>query len=90
MYLYCYQTDSPVEHADVTVRELSRASLLLDLQRQKVPLARDTKDNFLGFRRKANGKLALESGQTGWTSMTCVIGLKWSSGGHGLICKLSQ
>ncbi|KAK6294301.1 hypothetical protein J4Q44_G00351310 [Coregonus suidteri] len=41
----------------VTVKELARVSLLLDLRRRKVPLARDTEDNFLGFRRKANGKL---------------------------------
>lgn len=42
---------------DVTVRQLARASSLLDLWRRKVPLARDTEDNFLGFRRKAYGKL---------------------------------
>ena len=42
---------------DVTVREMARASLLLDLRRRKVPLAAADQNNFLGFRRKDSGKL---------------------------------
>ncbi|KAI9514017.1 hypothetical protein NQZ68_036971 [Dissostichus eleginoides] len=42
---------------DVTVREMARASLLLDLQRRKIPLASADQNNFLGFRRKDSGKL---------------------------------
>ncbi|XP_033999995.1 uncharacterized protein LOC117493511 [Trematomus bernacchii] len=42
---------------DVTVREMARASLLLDLQRRKIPLASADLNNFLGFRRKDSGKL---------------------------------
>ena len=42
---------------DVTVREMARASLLLDLRRRKVPLATADQNNFLGFRRKDSGKL---------------------------------
>ncbi|XP_055721691.1 estrogen receptor beta-2-like [Salvelinus fontinalis] len=45
------------DHDDSTVRELARASLLLDLRRRKVPLATDIEDNFLHFWRKANGQL---------------------------------
>ncbi|XP_038846178.1 rho GTPase-activating protein 44-like [Salvelinus namaycush] len=33
---------------DVTVKELVRGSLILDLRRRKAPLATDTEDNFLG------------------------------------------
>ena len=42
---------------DGTVREMARASLLLDLRRRKVPLAAADQNNFLGFRRKDSGKL---------------------------------
>ena len=42
---------------DATVREMARASLLLDLRRRKVPLAATDQNNFLGFRRKESGKL---------------------------------
>lgn len=37
---------------DATVREMARASFLLDFCRRKVPLATATQNNFLGFRRK--------------------------------------
>ncbi|KAI9541250.1 hypothetical protein NQZ68_032254 [Dissostichus eleginoides] len=36
---------------------MARASLLLDLQRRKIPLAGADQNNFLGFRRKDSGKL---------------------------------
>ena len=44
---------------DRTVRELARASLLLDMERRKVPRARDPDlaSSFLGFKKKQNGKL---------------------------------
>ena len=42
---------------DSTVREITRASLFLDLGKRKVPLARESEPSFLGFRKKANGKL---------------------------------
>ncbi|KAJ8351372.1 hypothetical protein SKAU_G00228480 [Synaphobranchus kaupii] len=43
---------------DTTVRELARASLLLDLRRRKVPIVTNGhQDNFLGFKRKVSGKL---------------------------------
>ena len=42
---------------DSTVREMARASLFLDLGKRKVPLAREPEPSFLGFRKKANGKL---------------------------------
>ena len=42
---------------DATVREMARASLLLDLRRRKVPLATSDQNNFLGFRRKESGIL---------------------------------
>lgn len=42
---------------DTTVRELARASLLLDLERRKVPRASEQPSSFLGFRKKPTGKL---------------------------------
>ena len=42
---------------DDTVREMARASLFLDLGKRKVPRAREAEQSFLGFRKKANGKL---------------------------------
>ena len=42
---------------DRTVRELARASLLLDMERRKVPRARDLTPSFLGFKQKPSGKL---------------------------------
>ena len=42
---------------DQHVREQARASLFLDLQRRKVPLASGSEPHFLGFRKKPNGKL---------------------------------
>ena len=42
---------------DQFVRTLARSSLFLDLKRRKVPLARGSDSNFLGFKRKPNGKL---------------------------------
>lgn len=58
MDLHCYQTDSPVEHAqysdDVTVRELGPEVGRLWLRRFYWP---GTQDNSLGLRFKANVKL---------------------------------
>ncbi len=45
-----------LDNDDVTVREMARASHLLDLHRRKVPLA-TANHNFLGFSRKDSGKL---------------------------------
>ena len=42
---------------DQHVREQARASLFLDLQRRKVPLARGSEPSFLGYRKKPSGKL---------------------------------
>ena len=46
---------------DKDVRELARSSLLLDLRRRKVPLARESEPHFLGFKRKLSGKLDTRS-----------------------------
>ena len=46
---------------DGTVREMARASLLLDLRRRKVPLAAADQNNFLGFRRKDSWESELTS-----------------------------
>ncbi|CAB1421857.1 unnamed protein product [Pleuronectes platessa] len=53
---------------DAAVRELARASLLLDLRRRKVPLANTGQENFLGFRRKGNGKLDIQAAGCGCRS----------------------
>ena len=42
---------------DPTVRELARASLLLDMGKRKVPRVEDTRPSFLGFKQKPSGKL---------------------------------
>ncbi len=42
---------------DVSVRQMARASLLLDFKRRKVLHACGEEDSFLGFKRKTNGKL---------------------------------
>lgn len=42
---------------DPTVREVARRSLLLDLNKRKVPYAADGEPGFLGFRKKPSGKL---------------------------------
>ena len=44
---------SMLNNDDVTVRELARASLLLELRKRKVSLAKAGQDSFLGFGRKA-------------------------------------
>ena len=48
---------SMLNNDDATVRELARATLLLDLGKRKVPLAKAGQDSFLGFGRKSSGKL---------------------------------
>ena len=48
---------SMLNNDDATVRELARTSLMLDLRKRKVPLAKAGKDSFLGFGRKSSGKL---------------------------------
>ena len=45
---------SMLNNDDATVRELARASLLLDLRKRKVPLAKAGQDSFLGFRTKSS------------------------------------
>ncbi len=42
---------------DVCMRQMARASLLLDFKRRKVLHACGEEDSFLGFKRKTNGKL---------------------------------
>ncbi|KAG5282738.1 hypothetical protein AALO_G00059380, partial [Alosa alosa] len=42
---------------DTSVRQMARASLMLDFKRRKVLHACSGEDNFLGFKRKPNGKL---------------------------------
>ncbi len=42
---------------DISVRQMARASLLLDFKRRKVLHACGGEDSFLGFKRKTNGKL---------------------------------
>lgn len=42
---------------DRTVRELARASLLLDMERRKVARVRELHPSFLGFKLKPSGKL---------------------------------
>ena len=59
MDIHCYPADTPHQHAqhdDAAVRELARASLLLDLRKRKFPLARAAQDSFLRF-KKSSGKL---------------------------------
>ena len=63
---------SMLNNDDNTVRELARASLMLDLKKRKVPLAKAGQDSFLGFGRKSSGETghklqALEFGRTGRT-----------------------
>ena len=42
---------------DLTVRAMTRGSLLLDLRKRKIPLAPHGEPSFLGFRKKPSGKL---------------------------------
>ncbi|CAB1424613.1 unnamed protein product [Pleuronectes platessa] len=74
---------------DAAVRELARASLLLDLRRRKVPLANTGQENFLGFRRKGNGKLDTQASGYGcrsdWPDLNdlcnrAAVRLKWVKG----------
>ncbi|CAB1421407.1 unnamed protein product [Pleuronectes platessa] len=74
---------------DAAVRELARASLLLDLRRRKVPLANAGQENFLGFRRKGNGKLDTQAAGYGcrsdWPDLNdlcnrAAVRLKWVKG----------
>ena len=71
---------------DAAVRELARASLLLDLRRRKVPLATAGQENFLGFRKKGNGKLDTQAAGYGvrsdWPDLNdlcnrAAVRLKW-------------
>ena len=71
---------------DQQVREQARASLFLDLQRRKVPLARGSDQSFLGYRRKPNGKLDSHSPGFGvwsdWPDLNdlcgwCNVALEW-------------
>ncbi|CAB1439889.1 unnamed protein product [Pleuronectes platessa] len=74
---------------DAAVRELARASLLLDLRRRKVPLANTGQENFLGFKRKGNGKLDTQAAGYGcrsdWPDLNdlcdrAAVRLKWVKG----------
>ncbi|CAL8238213.1 unnamed protein product, partial [Merluccius merluccius] len=46
---------------DLKLREMARESLLLHLQRRKVPPAVENEPQFLGFKRKENGKLDINA-----------------------------
>ncbi|CAB1456514.1 unnamed protein product [Pleuronectes platessa] len=74
---------------EAAVRELARASLLLDLRRRKVPLANAGQEKFLGFRRKGNGKLDTQAAGYGcrsdWPDLNdlcnrVAVRLKWVKG----------
>ncbi len=59
---------------DVSVRQMARASLLLDFKRRKVLHACGEEDSFLGFKRKTNGKL-VDLNDLCWRTCT---ELKWT------------
>lgn len=72
---------------DQYVRELARGSLFIDLKRRKVPLARGSDPNFLGFKTKPSGKLDSRSPGFGvwsdWPDLNdlcgwCEVALEWA------------
>ena len=72
---------------DATVKELARASLLLDLRKRKVPLAKPGQDSFLGFKRKSSGKLDTQAAgfgvQSDWPDLNdlcnrMTVKLEWT------------
>ena len=71
---------------DEDVRKLARSSLFLDMRRRKVPVARGAEPHFLGFKRKASGKLDTHSAGFGvwsdWPDLNdlCIrtgVSLEW-------------
>jgi hypothetical protein len=72
---------------DVTVREMARESLLLHMQRRKIPPAKENERQFLGFKIKDNGKLDIKTAGFGvrsdWMDLNDLchrsrINLKWA------------
>jgi hypothetical protein len=73
-----------LNHDDATVGELDRASLLLELRKRKVSLAKAGQDSFLGFGRKAADTQAPGFGiRSDWTDLNdlcnrMTIKLEWT------------